>query len=204
MQLGTAPTIHEGARHFNTTFGAYTEVGAMSMLENTHLGDYSYCGQFCFFQNTRVGKFSNIAAAVRVGPTHHPTDRPTQHHFTYRRKLYGLAEADDEAFFERRADQVVHIGHDTWIGHGAIVMPGVTVGDGSVVGAAAVVTRDVPAYSIAVGVPARVVKERFPSEVAAALQAIAWWEWPHELLGERMDDFTGPVESFVEKYGGAR
>jgi len=144
---------------------------------------------------------TNIAAAVRIGPTMHPVDRPTLHHVTYRRALYGLG--DDEAeFFAWRRSRVARIGHDTWLGHGAIVMPGVSVGDGAVIGSGAVVTHDVPAFAVAVGVPARVIRMRFPERVAEALAAVAWWDWPHEILGERLDDLAGPVEAFIERYGG--
>lgn len=200
-QLSRKPTVHDSAVLNDAELGAYTEVGAMSYLEQTSFDDYSYCGQFCFFQNTRIGKFSNIAAMVRVGPTKHPIERPTLHHFTYRRHLYGFDDHDDVGFFDWRADQIAAIGHDTWLGHGSIIMPGVSIGIGSVVGAGAVVTHDIPPYSVAVGVPARVVKRRFPPDVAEALLSISWWDWPHEVIKERLSDFTGTVESFVRRYG---
>lgn len=203
-RLTPEPTIREGVQQRGCTFGRYTEVGAYSYLESSTLGDYSYCGQFCFFQNAEVGAFANIAAAVRLGPTMHPMDRPTQHHFTYRRRLYGFDERDDEAFFAWRAAQRLVVGHDTWLGHGAIVMPNVEVGTGAVVGAGAVVTRDVPPYTVAVGVPARVVKRRFSESIAERLIALAWWEWPHEVIRERLADFSAPVEAFLERYEGAR
>jgi hypothetical protein len=198
--LSVEPTLREGVELSKTTLGRYTEVGRGSYLENVQMGDYSYCGPSCFFQNVEIRKFSNIAAAVRIGPTRHPTDRATLHHFTYRRRMYGFDSVDDEEFFAWRAEQVARVGHDTWIGHGAIIMPNITVGTGSVVGAGAVVTRDIPPYSIAVGVPAAVIKRRFQERVAQRLEGVGWWNWSHETLRERLEDFTLPVEAFLEKY----
>jgi phosphonate metabolism protein (transferase hexapeptide repeat family) len=199
--LSEKPLVHEPSELVDVTFGAYTEVGEHAYFENVELGDYSYTGPFCFLQNARVLKFANIAAMVRVGPTMHPIERPTLHHFTYRRTLYGFADSDDEDFFAARRERVSVIGNDTWIGHGAIIMPGITVGDGAVVGSGAVVTKDVDPYSVVAGVPARPIKARFPEGIARELAEIAWWNWPHEIIKERLADFSGPVEGFVMKYG---
>jgi phosphonate metabolism protein (transferase hexapeptide repeat family) len=200
-RLSEAPLVHEGSRLDGVKLGAYTEIGEGGYYENVELGDWSYTGPYCFLQNAAVGKFANIAAAVRIGPTMHPMDRPTLHHFTYRRRLYDLAEEDDEEFFALRASRIARIGHDTWIGHGAIVMPGVSVGDGAVVGSGAVVTKDVPPFAVVVGVPARKVKDRFPSELAAAMSRIAWWDWPYDAIKARLADFCGSAEDFARAYG---
>ena len=71
------------------------------------------------------------------------------------------------------------IGNDVWIGHGATVLPGVKVGDGAVIGAGAVVSRDVAPYTIVGGVPARLIRQRFP-EMSRHAWALAWWDWPHD------------------------
>jgi len=201
-RLGPEPTLHDDVRLVRSQLGAWTEVGEHSYLENTTFGDYSYSGPYGYFQNTVVGKFANIAAQVRIGPTMHPMDRPTLHHFTYRRKMFGMDEVDDEAFFAWRAAQIATVGHDTWIGHGVVVMPGVVVGHGAVVGSGAVVTKDVEPYTVVVGVPAREVKRRFPVDIAERLMALGWWDWPHEVLKERLADFCGPVEAFLERWEG--
>jgi phosphonate metabolism protein (transferase hexapeptide repeat family) len=198
--LGKNPLVHQPCELDGVNLGAFTEIGRHSYLEYVEMGDYSYCGPFCFFQNAVIGKFVNIAASVRIGPTAHPMDRPTQHHFTYRRKLYGFADTDDEEFFARRREQLARIGHDSWIGHGAVIMPKVTVGIGAVVGAGAVVTKDVPAYTVAVGVPARIAKRRFPPHIAEALIDISWWDWTREQIRDRLEDFSLDIDVFVARY----
>ena len=192
--------IHENCRIINSSFGRYTEIASDNFIENSYIDDYSYTGPFCIIQNTQVLKFSNIAAMVRIGPTAHPMERPTLHHFTYRRKKYGFSENDDESFFMNREAQLAVIGHDTWIGHGAIIMPGLKIGHGSVIGAGAVVTRDIPDYSVAAGCPAAVIRKRFSDKQADELKKIEWWEWTYEELAERLEDFSLPVDDFINKY----
>ena len=198
--LSKEPMIHEHVQLKNTRLGEFTEIGLYNFIENTVMDDYSYTGQFCFIQNARIGKFSNIAAMVRIGPTEHPYERPSLHHFTYRQKMYGFSDHDDEPFFEQRESQIATIGHDTWIGHGAIIQPGVTVGDGAIVGSGAIVTKDVPPYAIVVGIPAEIIKYRFPEETIAALQRIRWWDWSYETIKKRLDDFHRDIGQFINKY----
>lgn len=198
--LSQEPLIHKNCRLINTELGEYTEIGVYNYLENVRFGAYSYTSEFCMLQNAVIGKFVNIAAMVRIGPTDHPMTRPSLHHFTYRRVQYGFAAADDEEFFQWRAEQKTYLGHDTWVGHGAIIMPGVTIGSGAVVGAGAVVTKDVMPYTIVAGVPAKPVRQRFPADIARKLERISWWDWPYNIIKERMDDFYLPVNEFVAKY----
>lgn len=185
---------------YNAELGEYTEIGIYNVLENIKLDDFSYTGRFCTLQNTDVGKFSNIADMVRIGPVNHPIERPSLHHFTYRRAKYGFAESDDELFFQWRMEQKVKIGHDTWIGHGAIIMPGVTIGNGAVVGSGAVVTKDVAPYTIVVGVPAKPIKQRFTDDTVRKLEEIKWWDWSYETIKERLADFSLPINEFTDKY----
>ncbi|GIN97130.1 acetyltransferase [Siminovitchia terrae] len=204
VQLGNEPFIHDHVMLKNVEFGKYNEVGTYNFFENVIFGDYSYTGQFCFIQNAVIGKFSNIAAMVRIGPTDHPYERPSLHHFTYRKKMFGFSEQDDHDFFEHRVSRKAFIGHDTWIGHGAIIQPDVTIGNGAIIGSGAIVTKDIPPYAIAVGVPAKVIKYRFPPEVIEGLQAIQWWDWPYEKIKEHLDDFHLDIEQFIKKHNGRK
>jgi phosphonate metabolism protein (transferase hexapeptide repeat family) len=121
-------------------------------------------------------------------------------HFTYRSSAYGLGE-DDAEFFQWRRDHHVTLGNDVWIGHGAILLPGVSVGTGAAIGAGAVVSKDVPPFAIVVGVPGRVLRYRFAPEIIAALERIAWWDWPHERLAEGLQDFRRmSADAFCRKY----
>ncbi|MBA3034753.1 MAG: acetyltransferase [Gammaproteobacteria bacterium] len=199
VRLGEAPTLSPSAIVRDCHFGRYTQVGDQSSLDDCMLDDYSYLQHYCDLKSTDVGKFANIASMVRVNPGFHPLERPTLHHFTYRRAMFGMADTDDADFFAWRRRQRVSIGHDTWIGHGVVIMPGIRIGNGAVVGSNSVVTKDVPAYAIVAGAPAKLIRQRFPRAIAAAIEATAWWDWDHETLAERMADFND-LRSFLAKY----
>uniref|UniRef100_A0A7C1T5X0 Acetyltransferase n=1 Tax=Agrobacterium albertimagni TaxID=147266 RepID=A0A7C1T5X0_9HYPH len=200
-KLDITPLVHETARVVNSTLGRYTEVADRCRLDEVEMGDYSYIMQDGSVWCANIGKFANIAAAVRINATNHPTWRPTLHHFTYRAADYFDGADNDHDFFAWRRDNRVVIGHDVWIGHGATVLPGVTVGDGAVIGAGAVVSRNVGPYTIVGGVPAKLIRERFPRPVAERMQSLAWWDWDHDRLFAALDDFRHlDAEEFVQKY----
>ena len=195
------PLIPDDAEVVSTSFGRFCEVGAGSRINHSDFDDYSYCDRMADIANTSVGKFANIAALTRIGPTDHPMTTASLHHFLYRSNYYWPDEARDDAFFTRRQSRRTVIGHDTWIGHGAIVKPEVTVGLGAIVGAGAVVTRDVAPWTIVVGNPARPLRRRFSEETAARMEALAWWDWDHERLRAALPDFRSlTAEAFLDRY----
>lgn len=198
-QLGEKPVFHPGVFIRDCFIGEWTEIGANSWLIETTLDDYSYTAGDNQIIYTEIGKFSNIASHVRINPGNHPMERVTLHHITYRRKMYSLGE-DDGSFFDWRRSHKCVIGHDTWLGHNVVVMPGVTVGTGAVIGSGAVVTKDVDPYTIAVGVPAKPIRKRFPDKTIEKLLAIAWWDWDRPTLEARFNDLFD-TDQFIEKYG---
>lgn len=198
-----APFIHDGCHIANSDFGAYCEVGEGSRVINSTFCDYAYCDQYSDIANTTVGKFANIAAMTRIGPTDHPMDHASLHHFLYRSSYYWDDVADDPEFFDRRAARRTVIGPDTWIGHGAIIKPDVTIGAGAIIASGAVVTRDVPPYMIVAGLPATPMRPRFSGNIADRLMALAWWDWDHLRLRAALMDFRSlKAEAFLEKYNG--
>ena len=202
-KLSEQPLVHETAAVESSTLGRWTEIAERCRVSETELGDYSYMMQDCAVWCAKIGKFSNIAAAVRINATNHPTWRPTLHHFTYRASDYWDDAEHEPGFFAWRRSNAVSIGHDTWLGHGSTILPGVNVGDGSVVGSGAVVTKDVAPYTIVGGVPARPIRERFDRRIAERYQTLAWWDWDHARLRTALDDFRQlTAEAFLEKHGG--
>ncbi|CCD84384.1 putative acetyltransferase [Bradyrhizobium sp. ORS 285] len=202
--LSVDPTIDPSAKLHETSLGAYCEVGARTILHEVTMGDYSYVVNDAQITYTTIGKFCSIAAMTRINPGNHPMHRATQAHFTYRASAYFPGEADDAEFFAWRREHHVDIGHDVWIGHGAIVLPGRNIGTGAVVAAGAIVTKDVPAYTIVAGNPARVIKRRFPIEVEQRLVNLAWWDWDHDTLRAALPDFRQlEIGAFLDKYEAA-
>lgn len=202
-RLSETPVVHANCDLRDATLGRFTEVGRDTRIAHSTLGDYSYCDRFCDIANADIGRFSNIASFARVGATDHPLDRASLHHFMYRSADYWDDADDDAAWFAKRKSRRTVIGHDTWLGNAAQVKPDVTVGHGAVVGAGAVVTRDVEPYVIVAGNPARVIRRRLPGPVAERMVALGWWDWDHDRLRAALDDFRAlSAEAFLEKHGG--
>jgi phosphonate metabolism protein (transferase hexapeptide repeat family) len=199
--LSTKPLIHPTADVQDSRLGIYTEVGARTKLLEVVLDDYSYVVNDSEIAYTRFGRFCSIAAMTRINPGNHPMERAAQSHFTYRASTYFPDEPDEAELFAARRARPVVIGHDVWVGHGAVILPGRSVGTGAVVAAGAIVTKDVPAYTIVAGNPARPVRRRFSEDIANRLAELAWWDWDHETLRGALPDFRKlVVEDFLAKY----
>ncbi len=136
------------------------------------VGMYSYG---CFDQwrmpgPIRVGRWCSIANSVRSAPINHPFDSITTHPALFERK-FGVV--DEDIFY----DDVLVIEDDVWIGHNAMILPGCKhIGRGAIIGAGSVVSRNVPAYAIVVGNPAKKLRDRFAPDLIAALEESRWWE----------------------------
>lgn len=162
--------VYGGVQIFKSIIGSYTYVAS-----NTQV--------ICAI----IGRYCSIADDVIIGPGNHTlTYLSTSPVFTESRNALGLRWCYDTKV---KPFKQVKIGNDVWIGSRAIIMGGVSIGDGAVVGAGAIVTKDVPPYAIVGGVPAKVIRYRFPENVIAKLLEIKWWDLPEEVLKEKIHVF---------------
>ncbi len=126
----------------------------------------------------KVGCFTSISYGVTIGPPEHDYKKPTTHPFLYDTS-YGIFNRE-EIIDNHKFDREIEIGSDVWIGCNVTVLRGCKIGDGAIVGANALVNKDVPPYAIVVGNPAHIIKYRFDGETIAKLQSLKWWEWSVE------------------------
>jgi acetyltransferase-like isoleucine patch superfamily enzyme len=163
------------------------------------VGDWSYgWPEVLAFGDTglTIGRFCSIARGVTIiVKADHRTDWVTTYPFP---ELW--PEARGYLGHPSKKGDVV-IGHDVWIGQNATILSGVRIGNGAVVAAASVVTADVPAYGIVAGNPARLLRTRFPPEQIAALDRIAWWDWPVENIRAALPHLLSPdIGQFIRLY----
>ncbi len=144
-----------------------------------------------------IGRFCAIAAEVRfiMNGANHSMDGFS----TYPFAIFGKGWEEQGLDWSKNGRGDTVIGNDVWIGRGATIMPGVTVGDGAIVATGAVVAADVPAYGIAAGNPAKVVKHRFPPDIVERLLAVAWWRWPVEKITRNLPAIRGADIEALEK-----
>lgn len=130
----------------------------------------------------RIGKFCSIACGAKFlfASANHTQTSVSTYPFPIFFEEWDLDIGDVMSAWDHKGDIV--IGNDVWIGYEAVVMAGVTIGNGAIIGARAVVTKDVPPYTIVGGVPAREIRRRFSDDVIARLLELKWWDWPAEQI----------------------
>ena len=146
-----------------------------------------------------IGKFCSIACGAKFlfNSANHTLRSLSTYIFPVLFEEWGLDVERIPEAWDNRGDIV--IGNDVWIGYEAVILAGVTIGDGAVIGARAVVTKDVPPYTIAGGVPARPIRKRFSDETADALLRLQWWDWPLERISEGIQSIQhGDLEKLVD------
>ena len=134
-----------------------------------------------------IGKFCSIACGAKFlfNSANHTMNSLSTYPFPLFFEEWGLDRKDVASSWDHKGDIV--IGNDVWIGYEAVVMAGVTIGDGAIIGTRAVVTKDVPPYMIVGGIPARPIKKRFSEETIEKLLDLQWWDWPREKLAENIE-----------------
>lgn len=176
-------------------------------VKNCRLGAFSYVNGLntTSLYDTGIGRYCSIAEAAVIGPYEHPTDGLTTHTFAFsgpdqfpaffRFPEYGRLAAEQSRRVEINQQQT-EIGHDVWVGSGAFIRRGVRIGDGAIIAAHAVVTRDVPPYAIVVGTPARVLRLRFDEDIVERLLKLQWWRY--DLAPHKTDLDYSRIEAALE------
>lgn len=172
-------TILRDARIYGGRFGRYTYVGRNSQIENADIGRFCSIGPEVMIGLAAhpLGLNVSTSPAFYEGPS--DKSRPT---FTGSQRITASTLFADE-------HRLVTVGHDVWIGARAVLRENISIGNGAVIAAGAVVTRNVPPYAIAAGVPARIIRYRFDAETIASLQRLSWWDRDVDWLRGHVRDF---------------
>ncbi|MEZ5541716.1 MAG: CatB-related O-acetyltransferase [Pseudomonadota bacterium] len=183
----------------------------MSVQYSLEMGAFSYAVSGFYFA-CRIGRYCSFGENVQIGRHSHPLHYFSTSPFFYTPYKDVLdqdappgVEISPGADYQRNTPPVqartTQIGNDVWIGHGAFILPGVSIGHGAVVAAESVVTKDVPPYAVVAGSPARVLRYRFPEREIESLLTVGWWDYaPWDLKGASVDD----IPRFIDHVAGMR
>mgnify|MGYP006127655241 CR=1 FL=1 len=171
----------------NTEFGIYNTFYNNILIVNCSINNYVYISNDCIIKNSKIGKFCSIGPNVKIGLGIHPTDHlSTFPAFFSSKKQCQITFCDKTEIVEMGSNT---IGNDVWIGANSIVMDNVEVGNGAIIAAGSVVTKDVLPYSIVGGVPAKLIKMRFNESTINKINKMKWWDKDIEWLKTNASKF---------------
>lgn len=214
-KLADSSVLYKDCKVSQSHIGNRSSVGDYSRIENSKLEDYvqiqrnngiysstikshSYTGPNTLIFYSTIGKYCSISWNVSIGPANHNYKNLTTHSFLYNNYDKLRPEGVDPGY--NRFEDLCTIGNDVWIAANAIILRGVTVGDGAVIAANSVVTKDIPPYAIVGGTPAKVLKYRFSEDIIAQLLNLKWWELPDSVISDHFNFFNSePTEDSIKE-----
>ncbi len=159
-------------------------------IKNGNVGAYTYISNWTDVENAEIGKFCSIADHCRIGMGNHTLQNlSTSPVFTQTVNALKECWTEEDVVKHRSEENRVIIGNDVWVGSHVLINGGVHIGDGACVGAGAVVVKDVPPYAIVGGVPAKVIRYRFPPDVIEELLRMKWWNMDEDFLKQHVELF---------------
>lgn len=190
--------LHEGAKIIRCSDVPSTViVDQYSTISRCKISGYLAVGCYSFVSRTKIGRYVTIASRCSIGAFNHPTNWLSVSEFQYRDTTYMFKETleKEDHCVPPKTEITTSIGNDVWVGDNAVILQGMQVGDGAIIGAGSIVTKNVADYSIVVGNPAKHLRYRFSNEIIKRLKAVKWWNkdltW---LKGIAFDDIEAALE----------
>lgn len=194
--------VGDGVYITDSKFEGKNSVASGSQVIKSEMGYASYCASNTFIRNTKIGRYCSIGKNVRIVDKTHPIDDFVSTHpaFYSSQNVTGVSYAQKSLFIETLyavdSKWSVEIGNDVWVCDNAMILGGHRIGDGAIIAAGAVVTKDVPPYAIYGGVPAQLIRYRFDKETREFLENSKWWDKGEEWIKANVKLFEN-VEYFV-------
>lgn len=178
--IGENSSIGDFSTILNSKLEGFNKISINNYIRDTFLGKYSYSQRYTQIYKSQIGKFCSISWRVTIGAPEHNYHNISTHTFTVN-PFYEIFDKDN-IIHNDCMDEPLQIGNDVWIGCNSTILRGIRIGDGAIVGANSLVSKDVPPYAIVVGNPARLIKFRFSDSIIERLLEIKWWNWEIEKI----------------------
>jgi acetyltransferase-like isoleucine patch superfamily enzyme len=182
-------TIYNSTTLVDSSLAGNNKIGRECSIVGSEIGAFSYVSDNSTILNTKVGKFCSIAAHLNIGLAEHPIYTiSTSPIFYSKTNFFGVNLVEETKFQEFKKSE---IGNDVWIGFNVFIKAGIKIGNGSIIAAGSIVTKDVEPYSIVGGNPARFIRYRFSPEVINFLEELHWWDLDFAQIIKYEDIFKG-------------
>lgn len=187
-QLSSNTNIINNCQLYQTKLDKNTLIHQECFLHEVNVSSFSYIAMRGMLLKTKIGKYCSIGPNLICGSGEHPTNLVSTSPAFYLSSKHLEFSLSDKDYFEN--DKVTYIGNDVWVGAGVFIKNGIKIGNGAVIAAGAVVVKDIPDYAIVGGVPAKIIRFRFPDEVINELLKIQWWDWNEDKLRQAQTFFV--------------
>ena len=188
VKIGRGSLVRPGCH-----FAGNNVIMTNSEVAYSRLGKYTYVANQSVIRFTDIGAFCSLGDNIRTCLGQHPTNFKSTHPQTYSSTppsgdpWVSMSEFSEHKYIDEKKRYVVKIGNDVWIGNNVLIMDGVTIADGAIVAAGSIVTKDVTAYSIVAGTPAKEVRKRFAEDKIESLLKEKWWDRPDDWIKANLD-----------------
>ncbi len=189
-RIGRDSFIDDDSIILQSEIGAKCDIEKRNLIRKAVIGDMTYTGADTSIMWANIGKFCCISRLVDIGGNEH------NYHAFSMMPDYRFNNRMNGKLRKHPDESIITVGNDVWIGQGVSIVrkEGLTIGNGAVLGSGTVVTKSIPPYAIAVGIPAKVIKFRFSDDVIEKLLELRWWDWPSEKIIENWNVLSSNLD----------